>query len=160
MFVDYLSLECSCPQNCVLEFFLTVYVSLILYTFPYFYHIIERFVFSLYDKDESGAITGEELLLLVKDLFGGTTNNHVKAIISEIPHGIVYLADFQFFLRGHSALMLPASRFQTELRRSTINEHYWKKKTQLRKKIPHEKIEKYLTWGRNKLLVQGEKTPT
>ena len=52
--------------------------------------------------------------------------------------------------------MLPASRFQTELRRATINEHYWKKKTLQRKKLTNEKVDKWLTWGRDKLMVQGE----
>ena len=112
-------------------------------------------MFDLYDTDKSGSITGIELEMLVRDLFGGALNNQAKSIIKEIPKGQVLFADFQHFVKIHHALMLPAIHFQSDLRRMIVNDNFWMKKTELRQNIPRDQVAASLKWAKDRLLVQG-----
>ena len=118
----------------------------------------EKIVFDLYSTDpESGCMSGEGLEKLVKDLFGRKNKGQIKTMTKEILKGFALkFPDFQNFVRGHQALMLPAFRFQSELRRSVIGENYWLKKSALRKSIPREIVDASFERGKNALKGPGK----
>ena len=118
---------------------------------------VEKFVFDLYSTGpKSGCMSGAGLEKLIKDLFGRKNTGQIKTMTKEISKGFALkFPDFQNFVRGHQALMLPAFRFQSELRRSVIGESYWLKKSAVRKSIAREIVDASLEKGKNALRGPG-----
>jgi Ca2+-binding EF-hand superfamily protein len=92
------------------------------------------FAFDLYDKDNSGTITNNEVMDMLKDLYGKDgykRNPQAKLIAVELEalerlDGDVDIEDFREFCRTHPALLFLAFQMQESIHNRVLGPTFWR----------------------------------
>ena len=95
---------------------------------------LELFAFDLYDEDNSGSITQNEVLNMLKDLYGNPgyrKNPQARLIASELEalerlDGDVDVGDFREYSRTHPALLFLAFQVQEKIQTRVLGPVFWK----------------------------------
>lgn len=94
---------------------------------------LELFAFDLYDEDNSGSITQNEVLNMLKDLYGKEEYKkrpQAKLIATELEalerlDGDVDVADFREYSRTHPALLFLAFQVQEKIQTRVLGPVFW-----------------------------------
>ena len=104
-----------------------------------------RFAFDLYDADSSGELEENEVLRILKDLYGkrGYKNNtHAQKVFSHLQsmdiNGdskdfCINFKNFYNFSKSHPALLYPAFKMQQQLRESVLGTGFWQEMAKKRR---------------------------
>eukprot|EP01029_Cantina_marsupialis_P029734 TRINITY_DN782097_c0_g1_i1.p1 TRINITY_DN782097_c0_g1~~TRINITY_DN782097_c0_g1_i1.p1 ORF type:complete len:238 (-),score=21.88 TRINITY_DN782097_c0_g1_i1:305-1018(-) len=99
-----------------------------------------KFCFKLFDQDDSGDLEINEVVDLVKEVYGNSyeNNSRVKALMSQLDadgDGDVSFPEFEKFNRQHPALLFPAYCIQQTLRRRLFGTDFWKAQSKSRQEL-------------------------
>lgn len=105
--------------------------------FSFEFNMLALFAFDLYDKDSSGIIDGNEVQLMLKEIYGVNYSQNVHATRIGEKIESMTLRDinkdvFREFTRRHPALLFPAFELQRVFQKHCLGEAFWKKLTQKR----------------------------
>lgn len=106
------------------------------------------FAFDLYDADNSGTITNNEVMDMLKDLYGKDgykKNPQAKLIASELEalerlDGDVDIEDFREFSRTHPALLFLAFQMQEKIQTYVMGPTFWKHYSERRIEISNGRL--------------------
>jgi len=104
------------------------------------------FAFDLYDRDGSGTIELDEMVILCKDIYGKDyhKNRLAQQILDKIQilndavtgSGEVTVEKFAHFCESHPGLLYPAFQFQSSLRKAVCGKGFWEKIGKRRVTLP------------------------
>ena len=106
------------------------------------------FAFDLYDKDNSGTITNNEVMDMLKDLYGKDgykRNPQAKLIATELEalerlDGDVDIEEFREFSRTHPALLFLAFQMQEKIQNYVMGPTFWKHYSERRIEISNGRL--------------------
>lgn len=105
------------------------------------------FAFDLYDKDNSGTITNNEVMDMLKDLYGKDykKNPQAKLISTELEalealDGDVDIDDFREFSRTHPALLFLAFQMQEKIQKYVMGPTFWRHYSERRIEISNGRL--------------------
>lgn len=118
---------------------------------------LDMFTFDLYDRDNSGFISYDEVEKMCAEIFGSKWlgNKHARSVVAEMKHRYsddgVNIAGFHKFAKTHAMLFLPTFEVQRKMREKICGAAFWdtlsKKRISLTKDfvIPIAEFKKLLT---------------
>jgi len=105
------------------------------------------FAFDLFDSDSSGMIEREEMVRMLKDIYGKaftrsslaqkiyrqlTGGKGAAVVTTDLPESEISVSQFETFCKTHPAMLHPAFVFQWELQHRCLGPHFWHKKAHTR----------------------------
>lgn len=94
---------------------------------------LDIFTFDLYDKDRSGVLSGPEIEVIIRDLYGKhyAENPKAKSILHELKqiekHDTFNVEKFAEFAKYHQGLLFPAFQLQHMLQGKILGHSFWGK---------------------------------
>ena len=111
--------------------------------------LLHHFAFQLYDKDGGGEIGDQEIVQMLKDIYGKNIDKNPIAqdmLMNQIPKYAgksIDINEFHGFVKTHDKLLFPAFQIIRKLQDEILGSGYWTKVTEDRKKFSHGKYMKF-----------------